>query len=98
MADVQTTALIIEGRILIPAAWKAMTNGDEAAVPLGTDRASLSYGLESISKTSQDENNDCNLHNHSHYQDTQNIEEKNTEECFLRGIWSNSSGVCCFRT
>jgi len=28
IAEVVTTALIIEGRTLIPASWKAMTNGD----------------------------------------------------------------------
>ena len=44
MAEVQTTALMIEGRTLIPAAWKAMTKGDEAAVPVDFDRASLLYG------------------------------------------------------
>lgn len=50
IADVHTTALIIEGSTLIPAALKAITNGDEAAVPVETDRASLSYGLKTISE------------------------------------------------
>jgi hypothetical protein len=41
MADVQTTALIIDGRTLIPAVWKAITKGDEAAVPVEVERAAL---------------------------------------------------------
>lgn len=45
MADVQTTALMIEGSTLIPAAEKAITNGEDAAVPVELERASLSYGL-----------------------------------------------------
>ena len=28
IADVVTTALMIDGRALIPASWKAITNGD----------------------------------------------------------------------
>lgn len=46
MADVQTTALIIDGRALIPAMLKAMTNGEDAAVPVDLESASLSDGLQ----------------------------------------------------
>jgi hypothetical protein len=41
IADVQTTALMIEGKTLIPAAWKAITKGEEAAVPVEMERAVL---------------------------------------------------------
>lgn len=34
IAEVVTTALMIEGSALIPASWKAMTNGDCWAVPV----------------------------------------------------------------
>lgn len=50
MADVQTTALMMEGRALIPAAEKAMTNGEEAAVPVEFESASLSYGLHKLAE------------------------------------------------
>jgi hypothetical protein len=33
IADVHTTALMIEGNTEIPAAWNAITKGDWAAVP-----------------------------------------------------------------
>jgi len=46
MAEVQTTALMMDGRTEIPADWKAMTKGDCAAVPVDIDVSFLlSYGL-----------------------------------------------------
>jgi hypothetical protein len=48
MADVQTTALIMDGSTFIPAAWKAMTKGEEEAVPVEVERASLVYGLRTF--------------------------------------------------
>lgn len=46
MAEVQTTALMMEGRAEIPAAWKAITKGDWDAVPVDTERALLSAALK----------------------------------------------------
>jgi hypothetical protein len=52
MADVQTTTLIIEGRIETPERVKAMTKGDCCAVPVETLRAGSSDGLEGRSLVS----------------------------------------------
>jgi hypothetical protein len=49
IADVHTTALITDGRTLMPAALNAMTKGDEAAVPVELESASLVYGLFVVS-------------------------------------------------
>lgn len=38
IAEVQTTALMIEGTTDTPERWKAMTNGDCCAVPVEMDR------------------------------------------------------------
>ena len=64
IADVQTTALMMDGKTLIPAASNAMTNGDEAAVPVDTDKALLSYGLDIVSEFKPQLK--YYLHNHTH--------------------------------
>jgi hypothetical protein len=53
IADVQTIALIMDGRTLIPAALNAMTKGEEAAVPVELESASLVYGLFVVSLSEQ---------------------------------------------
>lgn len=45
MADVQTTTLMIDGRIETPERVKAMTNGDCWAVPVETLKAGSLDGL-----------------------------------------------------
>lgn len=45
IADVQTTALIIEGKTEIPERWKAITKGDCWAVPVERLREGSLYGL-----------------------------------------------------
>lgn len=48
MAEVQTTALIIEGTTETPERWKAMTKGDCWAVPVEMLSAESLYGLLTI--------------------------------------------------
>jgi hypothetical protein len=45
MADVQTTTLMIDGRMETPERVKAITNGDCCAVPVETLRAGSLDGL-----------------------------------------------------
>src|SRR5690349_8152217 len=97
MAEVQTTALMMEGRTLIPAAWKAMTKGDESAVPVDFERALLSYGLWFVSPKVYRSWSRFDLHNHANNQDTQNVEEENSIKCLLcciRDDLSRIRGLC----
>lgn len=46
IAEVHTTALMMDGTTETPDRWKAMTNGDCEAVPVETPRAGSLYGLK----------------------------------------------------
>lgn len=93
----QTTVLMIEGRTLIPARRKAMTKGDDAAVPVEFERASLSYGLGRVIGWGSSKNVRRDLHNHANDQNAQNVEEEHSVEGLLRRIRDNFpwvAGLC----
>jgi len=83
MAEVQTTALIMCGTTETPERTNAITKGDCFAVPVEMVRSLSLYGLEVMVRyfVLVLICNGLNLHNESNNENTENIEDKDSNEC-----------------